>query len=189
MNTTDTADQELLDGLRSGDPHRVKVLYDTYLPDIIRYVRRNSGSETDARDLFQEALIAIYRKLMDNDLELTVALRTYIQVICRNLWLRNLRKTKRVSLQAPTDMVEHASTSETLGLDLERMERDRTYFRCFDQLGEKCKKILSWYFDKIPMKEIAKRLDTSESFIKKKKFECKNKLIDIVHQDPVFKEL
>lgn len=189
MNTTDKADQELLDGLLSGDSRKVKVLYDTYLPDIIFYVRKNSGSEVDARDLFQEALIAIYRKLLNKDLELTVALRTYIQVICRNLWLRNLRKTKRISLQTPTDMVEHASTSETLGLDLERMERDRTYFRCFDQLGEKCKKILNWYFDKIPMKDIAVRLETSESFIKKKKFECKNKLIDAIHQDPVFKEL
>lgn len=189
MNTTDKADQELLDGLLSGESRKVKALYDIYLPDIIHYVRRNNGSEADARDLFQEALIAIYRKLVNKDLELTVALRTYIQVICRNLWLRNLRKHKRISLQEPKDMVEHASTSETLGLDLERMERDRTYFRCFDKLGDKCKKILSWYFDKIPMKDIAERLDTSESFIKKKKFECKNKLIDAVHQDPVFKEL
>lgn len=189
MNTTDKADQELLDGLLSDDPRRINALYDAFLPDIIRYVRRNSGSEADARDLFQEALIAIYRKLLDNDLELTVALRTYIQVICRNLWLRSLRKTRRIDLQTPTDMVEHASTSETLGLNLERMERDRTYFRCFDQLGDKCKKILSWYFDKIPMKDIAEKLDTTEAFIKKKKFECKNKLIEAVHRDPVFKEL
>lgn len=189
MNTTDTADQALLDGLLSGDPRKVKALYDNYLPDIIRYVRSNSGSEADARDLFQEALIAIYRKLVDKDLELTVALRTYIQVICRNLWLRSLRKTSRISLQPPADMVEQVSTTETLGIDLERMERDRTYFRCFDQLGEKCRQILSWYFDKVPMKDIADRLDTSESFIKKKKFECKNKLISAIHKDPVFREL
>lgn len=189
MNTTDTADQALLNGLLSGEAGKVELLYDAYLPDIIGYVRRNNGSEADARDIFQEALIAIYRKLKDKDLELTVSLRTYISVICRNLWLRSLRKTQRVSLQAPADMVEQASTAETLGLDMERMERDRTYFRCFDQLGDKCKKILSWYFDKIPMKDIAERLETSESFVKKKKFECKNKLIDTLHQDPVFKEL
>ena len=189
MNTTDKADQELLDGLHSGEPEKVKVLYDEYLPDIIRYVLNNSGSEADARDLFQEALIAIYRKLEDNDLELTVSLRTFIRVICRNLWLRSLRKTRRIALKTPTDMVEHASTSETLGLKLERMERDRTYYRCFDQLSEKCRKILSWYFDKVPVKVIAKKLDTTEAFIKKKKYECKNKLIDAVHQDPVFKEL
>lgn len=189
MNTTDTGDQDLLDGLLSGDPRKVKMLYDAYLPDIIRYVRQNNGSEADARDLFQEALIAIYRKLVDHDLELTVALRTFIQVICRNLWLRNLRKTQRISLQAPNDMVEQSATTEILGLDLERMERDRTYFRCFDQLGEKCRKILSWYFDKVSMREIAEKLDTTEAFIKKKKFECKNKLIEQLHQDPVFKEL
>ena len=151
MNTNDKADQELLDGLLAGDPRKVKMFYDKFLPDIIRYVRSNNGSEADARDLFQEALIAVFRKLENNDLELTVALRTYIQVICRNLWLRNLRKNKRISLQDPADMVEQASTAETLGLDLERMERDRTYFRYFDQLGEKCKKVLSWYFDKVPM--------------------------------------
>lgn len=189
MNTNDKADQELLDGLLSGDHFKVELFYDNYLPGTIRYVRQNNGSEADARDLFQEVLIVLYRKMQKGDLQLTASLGTYILAICRNLWLRNLRKQKRISLEAPDEMVEHASPSKSLDLDLERIEREQTYFRGFDQLGEKCKKILKWYFDKVPMKEIAKRLDTSEAFIKKKKFECKNKLIDTIQQDPVFDEL
>jgi DNA-directed RNA polymerase specialized sigma subunit len=63
------------------------------------------------------------------------------------------------------------------------------YYTHFDALGEKCRQILQWFFDKTPLKEIAKRLDTSEGYIKKRKFQCKKQLIEAIQSDAKFKEL
>lgn len=187
MNSTETADQSLLAGLRTHDERQIKVLYDQFLPGIINFVCMNSGTESDARDVFQEALTAIYLKVSKEELDLTVSLRTYLLVVCRNLWFRRLRKGKRTEHHAPEDLGKLAGTDH-IDIDWDRQARNRIYFRGFEQLGEKCRLILSCYFDKIPVKQIAGQLDTSESFIKKKKYECKKKLIQLIHDDPEFRE-
>ena len=107
--------------------------------------------------------------------------------MCRNLWLSRLRnKQNQVS---PLEGVEQAELESDLEQRLERSEREQLFFKHFDQLGEQCRKIMQWFFDKVPLKEIAARLDTSENYIKKRKFVCKEKLIKAVQADPMFQEL
>ena len=56
-------DQQLLKGIMNADRNAVKRIYDLILPSIIHWVKENNGSESDARDIFQEALIALFRKV------------------------------------------------------------------------------------------------------------------------------
>lgn len=188
MSSTVIADQTLLEGLLHHDTRQIKILYDRHLPGIIKFIRRNSGTEADARDVFQEALIAVYTKLQNDSLNLTASLHTYLLVVCRNIWFSRLRRSRRTDQHAPEEMAEMPGAGD-LGIDWEQQARNRVYFRGYDKLGEKCRRILSSYFDRIPVRQIAKMLNTSESFIKKKKYECKRKLIRIIHEDPEFKEL
>ena len=48
---------------------------------------------------------------------------------------------------------------------------------------------MQWFFDKMPLRKIAKKLDTSEGYIKKRKFICKEKLIKAIKADAIFNEL
>ncbi|MEO1514753.1 MAG: sigma-70 family RNA polymerase sigma factor [Bacteroidota bacterium] len=181
-------DQDLLRGLLNADSRKIRTMYDLALPSVIDWVKNNQGTEADARDVFQEALLALYRRMKQKDFALSCSLKSYIRIICRNLWLSRLRKQQRVELKAPEDwatvQLDAAMVHQT-----ERSEREQLFLERFDALGENCQKILRWFFDKVPMATIAERLNTSESYIKKRKFICKEKLIKSIREDGRFREL
>ena len=181
-------DEEVLSGIRAADRMLIEHLYDRYLPGIIRLVKRNNGSESEARDIFQEAVIVLFRKANDEEFRLTSSLQTYILVVCRNLWRKKLRNHREVELLEDEEN-DFVDISQDLDQWIEKSSREQLFFRHFDRLGEKCQSILKWFFDKIPMKEIAKKLDTSESYVKKRKFICKKRLMEGIQNDPEFKEL
>lgn len=181
-------DERLLEGVLSADNQRINAIYDLVLPSIISWVKDNNGTESDARDIFQEALIALFRKLEKGDFELTCTLKSFLRIMCRNLWLVRLRNNKKMDA-SPIEEKEHVDLGEDLISRLEQSEKEQLFFKHFDSLGEKCQQILQWFFEKVPLKEIAQKLDTSESYIKKRKFICKEKLVKAVQADPVFEEL
>ena len=188
IKTLHKDDRELLEGLIEARPSAVRRLYDDILPAVIYWVEQNNGTEDDARDLFQEALIALFRRLENGEFELTCTLKSFMRIICRNLWLTHLRDRRKIDA-TPLEEVEPAEPDADLLGQLERSERNALYFRHFDDLGEKCRQILAWFFEKVPLAEIARRLGSSENYIKKRKFECKEKLIRAVREDPRFEEL
>jgi RNA polymerase sigma factor (sigma-70 family) len=180
-------DQQLLEGLLRSDRRSVEAIYTLALPSVIHWVCENNGSEADARDIFQEALIALFRKVEGREFVLTCTLKSFIRIMCRNLWLSRLRN--KGNQAGPLEGIEPVELGEDMEERLERSEREQLFFKHFDQLGEQCRKIMQWFFDKVPLKEIASRLDTSENYIKKRKFICKEKLIKTIQGDPMFNEL
>lgn len=181
-------DQQLLEGLLKANTSTVGKIYDLALPAVISWVTTNSGSEADARDIFQEALIALFRKVESGDLVLTCTLKSFLRIMCRNLWLTRLRDNKKFEA-SEIETAEAVSLDEDLLSRLEQSEKEQLFFKHFDALGEDCKKILQWFFDKIALKKIAKNLATSENYIKKRKFLCKEKLVKAIQTDPLFEEL
>ena len=156
------------------------------LPGVVRWVRRNSGTRADARDLFQEALVVVFQRLREGDLTLTCPLENYLLAICRNQWRTRLKRKQRAA---------ELPAADTLVLDpqvltrLESSDRDALYRRHFAKLEAGCQRILRWYFERVPVKEIAQRLNTSANYIKKRKHVCQSRLKGAIQADPVFLEL
>ena len=187
-NTLAPKDELLLKGLLESNPKAVQEIYDLVLPTIIIWIKQNNGSKADARDVFQEALIAVFQKLQNDDLKLTCTLKSYLKAICKYIWLAKIRNRKNRKEQT-LENLEQVEVDEDMEKRIENAERNQLFFKHFDKLDDKCRQILQWYFDKIPLKEIAKRLDTSEGYIKKRKFQCKEKLIQLIRKDPMYLEL
>lgn len=185
---TKTSDQQLLEGIIEADPLRIKQIYDLALPSVIHWIKENNGTEADARDVYQEALIALFRKLEDGEFTLTCTLKSFLRIMCRNLWLAKVRNQKKFTA-TPLEDIEEVNLDDGLSKRLEQSEKEQLYFKHFDQLDENCRKILQWFFDKVSLKEIAFKLNTSEGYIKKRKYLCKEKLMKRIQDDPVFEEL
>lgn len=82
--------------------------------------------------------------------------------------------------------------TETEGIQeiMEEEERFRLYRAKFRKLSESCRKVMSLYFQKVPMEEIAKLMGfSSEGYAKKRKYQCKEKLIGLIREDRSFNEL
>ena len=58
--------EELLEGIRQHNTDVLKFIYRSYYPQIQHLVVTNSGNDDDAQDIYQDALIVIYKKILKN---------------------------------------------------------------------------------------------------------------------------
>lgn len=185
INAMQKEDVYLLEGMQRGDERAIKKIYDLALTSVITWVEENSGSEADARDVFQDALLALFRRLNKGDFELTCALKSYLRIVCKNLWLAKIRKSKKVS-HLDKESEENQVMDQKIIEQIETNERRKFFYSHFEKLAESCQKIMAMFFDKIPLAEIARKMDTSEAYIKKRKFQCKEQLVKSIHEDKAF---
>jgi len=66
-------------------------LYQDNFGKISNFVQNNSGSQSDAEDLFQDAMMVLVEKLRQDSFQITASIDTYIYAICKNLWFKKLR--------------------------------------------------------------------------------------------------
>jgi len=90
-------EHSLLKGLANNDSSAVETLYKRHFGMIQHFVTNNNGSFDDARDIFQEAMIALYEKVQNDSFTLTCQIKTYLFSICKNLWLKRLQQMGKYS--------------------------------------------------------------------------------------------
>lgn len=180
---------EIIHGLRDRDTRVLDFIYDNFYFQIKIFVTKNHGSEEDARDIYQDALMVIYQKQQKENLILSCSFSTYLYSVCRLLWLKQLEKRK-----------QHVSVTEESGiyidvndniLDIFNLnEKYKLYQDHFNRLSFSCQKVLELFLAGIPLKEIANILGfKSEQYAKKRKYQCKEKLVSNIKNDPEYKKL
>jgi RNA polymerase sigma factor (sigma-70 family) len=176
---------DLLNGIRRNDTIILQYIYKNFYSNINFFIKKNNGDDDDANDIFQEAIIIIYRKLKADELILDCTFETYLYSVCRFLWLKQLDKRKIEKERIKDNQEYHDDIYDD---DLEKItdlnERYRLYQKHFTNLGKDCQKVLQLYFDKVPLKNIAQIMGfKSEKYAKKRKFKCKEYLIKSIKQD------
>lgn len=166
-------DDKILDLIEKGDETAIDVLYKNNFRMMAKMVMNNNGTEDDAKDIFQEALIIFWQKVRSKNLTLTSKISTYLYSICQNLWRKELVRKSRESNEE-VDSAEYT--------DYDKEERVNAIRKCVDSMGDTCRKVLTYYyFDGLSMNEIAERLEFSNSnTAKTKKYKCKQELDRIV---------
>lgn len=182
-------DEAILDGLKKRDSGIIRYVYKEYYPTIKFLITTNSGTETDAEDVFQDALVVLFKKIAREDLILTSSFKTFLYSICRNLWLQRL--DRRVFRNEFLEMEDLSELQENLYLEQPDEEQDK--YRLFQQhflrLSEDCQKILQLFLGKTSLKEIGEIMGfKTEKYAKTRKFMCKEKLKNSIINDPNFKK-
>lgn len=162
-------DKEIIDYLRQSNySNALKGLYKNLEP-VKKYVLANSGSTEEAKDIFQDALVILYKKAQEPSFQLQSSLQTYLTGISKNLWLQELRRKNKWSTTELTDLAENEFIDDT--------EKYSTASAAFNLLGEKCRQLLTlFYFKKQSFKEIAVQLSFGdENTAKNQKYRCLQK--------------
>lgn len=181
--------KDLIDGIKNKDSKTLNFLYKKYFSLVRSFVLNNNGTTDDAKDVFQEAVIAIFRYSQNENFELKCSFETFLYSICRTIWLNNLRN-KRVHLNKINEISEFIIFSSSTNEMIEESLEYKLYQKHFQRLSEECKKLLQLFFDKVSYAEIAKLLGySSVGFVKKKKFNCKEFLMKSIKNDPEFNRL
>ena len=166
-------EDEIFDRICKGDESALEELYKKYYKMMTRMILSNSGTEDEAKDVYQDALIVFWQKATSGNLVLTSKMSTYVYSICKNLWRKELDRKKRLT---------HEQKDSPVFMDDESTERAKIIHQCINQLGNTCKKVLMfYYFDRMSMQEIADQLGfANTNTAKTKKYKCKQKLDNIV---------
>jgi len=173
-----------------GDRTVLQDLYAAQLPVICRLIGANGGTEADAKDVFQDAVLVVYRKARQPGFELTSQFGTYFYGICRNLWLNHRAKKFTTAEVTLSEDAKYISGDLSVEADLLHVERGNLFWKAFRQLGEDCRKLLELFFQKIPMETIATKMGYgSEAYARRRKLQCKQRLTDLVKNDPAYREL
>ena len=176
-------DQEIVQGLKSGESFAVKYLAKENLSLIRYFISKNNGNDEYAKDIFQDALFIIIEKIYNNDFVLHGTLSTYLFAICKNLWSIELDKLKAAKNYETRCSIEENENDFTEFGDSAFYEK--IFRECFDSMDDVSQKILKMYWLEIPPNEIAEKLGYSYGYVRKKKSECmkelKSKIMD--HED------
>jgi RNA polymerase sigma factor (sigma-70 family) len=185
-------DEQILKGILRHDNLVLSYIYKQFFYRISTFVRKNNGSGADVNDVFQEAIIIIYRKLKENELLLeNRSFDLYLFSVCRFLWLKSLEKRK-IEREKLHEMIPFNGDIYDDGFSalVEKNERFLLYQKHFRNISTDCQKILQMFFDKVPIKQIAQVMGfSSEKYVKSRKYKCKELLIERIKQDNEYKKM
>ena len=185
------SDEEIIAGLRKRDNRVLQYIYKNSFTPVKQLILHNAGSENDAEDIFQEALIVIFKKLRDEiDFQLDAAFSTYIYSIARLLWLKHLRMVKKIEIDPLNrdmeDRIEFEEPSPVEDKDL----RMAIYQRTLLKIPEDCQKILQLTARDLSSSEIAQQLGfRSEGYVRKRRHFCKEYLVNKIKDDPDYQAI
>ncbi|MBR9921391.1 MAG: sigma-70 family RNA polymerase sigma factor [Bacteroidetes bacterium] len=175
--------------LASNDHTLIKEIYDQYFPRISAMIRKNSGTESDAYDIFQEALMVIYTKSQQADFQLTSAFYSFLYGISYRLWLKELRKKHRdeVTLEDDQEFRDEYDLEDAIFL----REQRKLIREKFEQLKDRCQRILNLTLkEQKSHQEVAEIMGFANANVaKKEKSKCKSRLVKMVKEDIRYQEL
>jgi RNA polymerase sigma factor (sigma-70 family) len=174
-------DAKLLDALRNGNEQALADLFRKNRRPITSLVLGNQGTEDDAEDILQEALVVLWENTRNGSFEYQAKLSTYIYATAKNIWFRRLARRRR-ELPATDDAFEMASKDATPQEKLEENERISAVQGAMEQIGNPCRDILLlYYWEEQSMEEIALKLGFANAdTVKSKKYQCKKVLERLV---------
>ncbi len=182
--------EEIIEGIKARDNCVLQYIYKNYYPTVHHLIVTNSGTPDDAKDIFQECIIIIFRKVKEQEhFLLNSSFKTFIYSIARHVWLKHLRdrKYEDQKIQDQQSFIELKEEPFKVSNEDLKMSLYQKYFK---KLPEDCQNILKLTARDIPQKEIAQALSfRSENYVKKRKHNCKEKLIEMIKQDPLYPDL
>jgi RNA polymerase sigma factor (sigma-70 family) len=154
-----------------------EALYERAFPRAAKFISKMNGSFTDAKDLFQDALVIYYEKRMDENFEITTTEEAYVLGIVKHLWVRKFKHDiKNISLE---DVDGNITFSE-----LEDKPNENKLLQLLERTGKKCLELLTaFYYEEKSLREIGKTFSyQSEHSTAVQKYKCLEKMRDTIKE-------
>ena len=177
-----------LEGLINNNEKVVKEIYKNSFHKVLSFISKNKGSRSDTEDIFQNALLQLAVRYKKEKFEINTNFEAYLFTVCKNLWRRELNKSKG---EVTNDQVfELKDDSDDIALSVLEQQRWELFTEYLNRLSENCIKIMTMFFKRIPYSEMVKTFEyNSETVARQRVFKCKSKLKDMIKNDSRFKSL
>lgn len=179
------SDKQFIKGILEHNSFIINQIYRQFFPMVRKMIISSGGDTQQAKDLFQEAIIIVYRKLQAGELKLSCKLSTYLCAITKKLWMQELKTKMRFVADAGslTHIAEEADENDEYKNYLNKIIQKH-----FDLLSDDCKKILRMHFNSATIDDIQLIMGyKTRHHTIDRKYRCKKSLIKRIMNDPTFK--
>jgi RNA polymerase sigma factor (sigma-70 family) len=186
-------DELIVSEIRKKNQIVLRELYKTHYPMIVHLVCSNSGTEQEAKDIYQEAVMAFYERVQQPAFVLTCKIKTYLYAVARRLWLKKLAEKKRFSTSLSDGNIEEVETffgvEDEMADIHEKEKRLKRMGSSLEGLGEPCRSIIEdFYVSDLSMEEISAKFGyTNADNAKNQKYKCLQRLKKLFFED--YKEI
>ncbi len=172
--------------IKENDDETLKSLYTDNYQKVEHYVVKNSGSKIQAKDIFQESIIVMWRSVKKGRFEPKTMgeVNAYLFQVARNKWIDFLRSNE--FKKTDYNGKENIESQELydVEMDLHYEEQIRRIESAFSKLGRECQRLLKlFYYKKKSMKAISEILHIDAASSRNKKYRCMQRLRTIVQEN------
>ena len=181
------SNETIVEGLKNKDDKIIAFLYDNWFALIENLVLKNNGKTEDVEDVFQDALVILYKKLVYEKLKLTCSVKTFFYAISKNIWLQKLYYREKMN-----KTMKSVQSTTLFAIDNKELEEKKykLYEKHFLNLSDDCKRILTLFLQKTSLKDIAEQMNhSSADYTKTRKYLCKKKLMQNIINDPEYNDI
>jgi len=183
-------DQKYIDGLLKNNSFIIQAIYDKFVPKVINYIKQNSGNSDQAQDVIQDTLVTIYNQASEKGLQLTCPFDAYFFLLCKRKWLNVLKKTGHKEVTINEEVLSKGDEAQELAFETSVFgEKQALFAEMFEKMGDACKDLLKATFKIKSMEDVAKSLNITYAYARKKKSLCIGKLTELVRESPKFNQL
>ncbi|MFK7833069.1 MAG: RNA polymerase sigma factor [Winogradskyella sp.] len=180
-----TKNQGFIEAIQNNNTQVLKNLYTSNYPKIEILVLKNNGSKDQAKDIYQDAFLAVWQNIKQNKFvpRSESSINGYLYTIAKNKWMDVLRSQgyKKTIVASQLSHFE-IKDEENNGMDDDILKDKRLedVMQAFKNLGDACKSLLrKFYFEKKSINLIAKELALDSASTRNKKYRCMQKLKEI----------
>jgi len=170
-----------LAAIKQNDEAALKAFYQQNYGKVETYVLNNNGTVDEAKDVYQEAFIAVWRNIqLDRFTPGNESLLSgYLYRVAKNKWLDHLRSGHYKKV-VPLKESENGEEEEAMVA-----ENELAYLQAvrsnLAKLGDNCRELLQrFYYRKESLRFIAAAFDWTEATAKNNKYRCLQKLRDLI---------
>ena len=179
---------DYIEGLINNNPKVLRQIYTNYSNSIKHYLLKQGGNVEEAKDIFQEALIVIYKNAQKTDFQLTSSFSSYLFGICRFVYLNKMKKNR--NNHVTNDELERYNYDSDLEKTILENEKHQIFETNFQKLGQICRDLLELYFAKKNMDDIATKLNLKNAHTaRNRKYRCQKELEKLIQADVRYREL
>ena len=162
-------DKKINSYFKSGHVEKAFSRLYTLFPKVEKYILQNSGSKSEALDIFQDGLVLLHQKAI---LKTPVDYEGFLVQSCKYLWQNELRK-KKVRF-GDESALNQLVNNDDLNELIEREQKFTQIEQVLKMISEKCRTIFNlFYYKQLSMAEVAKAIGfKSVQSTKVQKYKC-----------------
>jgi len=176
-------DQQYIDALRQNDEKLIAKIYQNHAPGIKAYLQSKGASTEDAGDIFQEAILDVYKLALDEKFVLSCPLEAFLLLVCKRKWINQREKFKRQGVTKSLDIGFPSIADDDdhkAAADVDRVEKENLVMTILHRISERCREIIIAAYSGWHQEKLANEMGVSYAYLRKKKSQCMAELIKLV---------